>query len=368
MRSFIFISLIVLLISSSCNKRENFQIKGEVKGIDSALVYLGTKEYEGQYDIKPIDSTVLKNGRFQFKGSVKTPQKRYIKIQHEFGSIPLFIENSKISIKTTRKKYPEAKIQGSETQTKYERYFAKKEEYNDSIQILERTIKKAIKNNNQSKVNNLQKNYSDVIHAKFDYIEDYMLSDAPSVLRLYAYDHARVLFEYPTLDSLYTSLDSNVYNTDRALDLKKKIEYLEKVQPGKSYIDLTLRDTTGNQVSLSDYVGENYVLLYFVYLCPYMDLLPKGFPGLHEKYHKQGLQLFGVYADTDPFYWKNTIEKKNLKWPFVSDLQGRNSIAFEKYGNVNMFFHYLIDKDGKFIGKYHSAKEIERELKKRIEN
>ena len=367
MRNLIII-IFVLVILPSCSDRKNFKIKGEVKGIDSAIVYFVTKDYEGQYDINPIDSTLLKNGRFEFRGSIKIPQRRYIKVQHEVGSIPLFVENSKITIITTQSKYPDAQIKGSETQTKYESYIAKEDEYNDSIQTLDKAIKKAIHNGNQSKANHLQRKYSSALHAKFGYIENYMLSDAPSVLRLFVYDRARVLFQYNILDSLYTSLDSNVYHTDLAIDLKKKIENFEKVQPGKSYIDLTLRDTAGNQVSLSDYVGENYVLLYFVYLCPYMDLLPKGFHQLYEKYHERGLQLFGVYADTDPLYWKKTIEKNNVKWPFVSDLKGRNSIVYKKYGNVNMFFHYLIDKDGKFIGKYRSDKGIEKALNQRIEN
>jgi len=366
MRSLNFILLIVLLISSSCGERENFEIKGKVKSIDSAIVYLGTKKYESQYGINPIDSTVLENGKFEFKGSVKIPQRRYIKIEKQFGSIPLFIENSEITIKTNKDIYPDAEIQGSETQTKYESYHAKLEEYNDSIKNLDKSVQKAIRNDNQSKANYLQKKYSEALHAKFDYIEDYMLSDAPSILRLFAYKRARVLFQYNIMDSLYTSLDSSVHRINMAKNLKKKIENLEKVQPGKFYINLILNDPAGNKVSLSDYVGENYVLLYFVYLCPHMDLLPKGFPRLYEKYHEQGLQLFGVYADTDPFYWEKTIEENNLKWPFVSDLKGRNSIVYEKYGNVNMLFHYLIDKDGKFIGKYKSTKEIEKELKKRI--
>lgn len=358
------ILLIVLLISPSCGEREKYVITGHVEGIDSALIYLGTKEHEGQYNIQPVDSTVLKNGKFEFKGSVKTPRRKYIKIRHELGSIPLFVENSKITIKTTREKYPDAEIQGSETQAKYEKYIAKEEEYNDTIQMLDKGIQKAIINDNQSKANKFQKKYSDALHAKFNYIENYILSDAPSILRLFVYDRARVLFQYNILDSLYTSLDSTVYSNDIAIDLKEKIENLEKVQPGKSYINLTLSDTAGNQVSLSDYVGENYVLLYFVYLCPHMDLLPEGFIRLHDKYHDKGLQLFGVYADKDPFYWKKTIEENNLKWPFVSDLKGRNSIVFDKYGNINMFFYYLIDKKGKFIGKYKSVNKIEEELKK----
>jgi len=85
MRHLIFVLLIILLVSLSCGEKENFEIKGEVKGIDSGIVYLGTKESENQYDINPIDSTVLKNGRFEFKGSVRNPQRRYIKIEKQIG-------------------------------------------------------------------------------------------------------------------------------------------------------------------------------------------------------------------------------------------------------------------------------------------
>jgi peroxiredoxin len=364
MRFLVFILLIVLLISPSCDERENFEITGHVKGIDSAIVYLGTKEYERLYEIDPIDSTFLENGRFEFKGSVKIPQRRYIKIQHKFGSIPLFVENSRISIKTTKRKYPAAEITGSITQNHYESYIKKEDEYNDSIRILDQAIQNAISKDNKEKANNLGKRYSKLYKAKIAFIKDYILSDAPSALRLYIYKKAWIVYPKPILDSLYQSLDSSAYNTEIAETLEKRILDLEKVQPGEPYINLTLKNISGKEVSLSDYVGKNYVLLYFVHLCPHIDLVPKGFKKLYQKYHDKGFQLFGVYTDSDPYYWKNTVRKHNLKWPFVSDLKSQNSEVYKKYGHLITTNYFLIDKDGKFIGKYITVEAIDKELEK----
>jgi len=60
---------------------------------------------------------------------VEVPSRRYIKVKHELGSIPFFLENSTITIKTTLEKYPEAEISGSKTQSDYEDYLSEKKKY-----------------------------------------------------------------------------------------------------------------------------------------------------------------------------------------------------------------------------------------------
>jgi peroxiredoxin len=346
-----------ILFLQSCSDKEHYKITGQIQGIEDAKVYIGTKDYEGQYEIKPIDSARITDGKFSFKGSVEVPSRRYIKVKHELGSIPFFLENSTITIKTTRDKYPEAEISGSKSQNVYEKYLSEKKKYEKKIL----SVKKAMKNEKDSSAA-LKKEYRKAYNDMITYTENFLLSDTSSSVRLFAFKHSRVMYPLKVLDSLYHSLDTNLYSTPQAQKLNQRINNLKKVQPGKQYINLTLQDTSGNQVALSDYVGNNYVLLYFVRLCPHTKLMPEGLKKLYKDYHTKGLQLFGVYTEKDPYYWKETIRKHNIEWPFVSDLKGKQSEAYKKYGSWNTPYYYLINKKGKFAGRFRTIDKTEDKL------
>ena len=348
-----------ILLLQSCSDKEHYKITGHIQGIEDAKVYLGTKDYEGQYEVNPLDSARINNGKFSFTGSVDAPSMRYIKVKHELGSIPFFLENSTISIKTTQDKYPEADISGSKSQNDYEKYLTEKKKYEKKILSLKKAIKKE-KDSSAALKKEYRKAYNDMIR----YTENFLLSDTSSSVRLFAFKQSHVMHPLHVLDSLYHSLDTNLYSTPHAQKLKQRINNLKKVQPGKQYIDLTLQDTSGNQVVLSDYAGNSYVLLYFVRLCPHRKLMPAGLKELYRDYHKKGLQLFGVYNEKDPHYWKETIRKHNIEWPFVSDLKGQKSESYKKYGTWNTPYYYLINKRGKFAGRFRTVDEIKNKLNK----
>lgn len=350
-----------VLILQSCSDKEQYKINGKIEGIDDAIVYLGTKNCEGQYGINPIDSTRITNGIFSFKGSVDAPSRKYIKVEHELGAIPFFLENSKITIKTNPDKYPDADISGSVTQKDYEKYITEKKTYEKKIL----GVKKAIKKEKDTSAA-LEKEYRKAYDEMINYTKNYLLSDASPMARLFVFKESRIIFPLKVLDSLYHSLDTSLHNTPRAKKLKTRINHLKKVQPGEQYINLTLKDTSGNPVALSDYAGDNYVLLYFVQLCPYTELMPAGLKELYRDYHKKGLQLFGVYTEKDPYYWKETIRKHNIEWPVVSDLKGRESEAYKKYGSWNTYYYYLINKQGEYAGKFRRIKNLKDTLDKLV--
>lgn len=356
--------LVIMLLFFSCNNRNGYRIEGRIDGIEKGRVYLGKKASEHQYEITPVDSAVIRNGRFVLKGSVKYPVRRYLKVDGEVGDIPLFLENTKISVESAQAEYPAAKISGSPLQKAYDSYLDTSQRYDHRIDSLSELLNKAIVSDQQNKAEALQYQYAQLQRDKMDYTTHYLLSDAPSVVRLFVYNRSHILYPKHILDSLYHSLDPAVYETPHIQTLKRRIAEIKRVQPGEPFIDLTLRDTAGKEVALSDYTGKDYVLLYFVHKCPHINLVPKGFQRIYKKYHHKGLELFGVYTDSDRFYWEHTIDKHDLKWPFVSDLKGSQSKAYKKYGRSNTPFHYLIGKDGTFIGRYRSAQEIEQELER----
>ena len=101
----LFIIIAGLLMLGACTgKTEGFVLKGELEGApDDHWVFLTNTGQTHYYD-----STRLKNGRFEFKGKVDSPELRCITYfkdpsQRVFGwdkilNIPVFIENAVIQV------------------------------------------------------------------------------------------------------------------------------------------------------------------------------------------------------------------------------------------------------------------------------
>ncbi|MCF8307980.1 MAG: DUF4369 domain-containing protein [Bacteroidales bacterium] len=366
MKHVILFIAILALILASCNNHDGYKIQGHIAGIDSAKVYLGTKDYTRQYSVNPIDSATLVDKKFVFEGSVDVPALRYIKVTRQFGDIPVFVENSRIKVRSSEKKYPEATISGSDMHKHYEQFLSKAKAHEskmDSLRRLSQLAKDRLEP--EEKLEKLSNQRRQVSRKAGEFYQDYILSEAPSPVRLQAFQriNSNSFLSRKLLDSLYHSLDSSVYTTKHVKQLKKRIEYLAKVEPGQPYINLTQKDIEGNKVALSDYVGENeYVLLYFVWRCPHTGIIPRGFKDLYKKYHDKGVEFYGVYTDTARFLWKNSIKKHDISWPFVSNLNGSQSEVYEKYSRYNTPYRFLIDKEGKFAGKFLKTQEIEEKL------
>ena len=125
---------------------------------------------------------------------------------------------------------------------------------------------------------------------------------------------------------------------------------------GSEAPDFTLRNESGEEVTLSSLRGRNVVLIFF----------PAAFSGictkelhtatdLAERYDAAGAEVFGVSVDS-PFSLKAWKRDENLDAHFLSDFHPKGAVA-ELYGayipeaGVATRATYVIDKDGKVAHK-----------------
>ena len=79
--------------------------------------------------------------------------------------------------------------------------------------------------------------------------------------------------------------------------------------------DFTLKDASGEDVSLSDYRGKVVILHFWATWCPYCKRLQPGLDALYKKYQQDGVELLGISfsedADADP---QGTLDKRGHKF------------------------------------------------------
>ena len=117
------ILIIFLFLLNSCRKNEgrnysnDYLLSGSIESeMNGKWVYLKTQENK---KIKVIDSTVIRNGKFQFVGYIDRPSVYGVYIENLKDAIGVFMENDTIYIEAYKDSLSKSKITGSNAHDDY---------------------------------------------------------------------------------------------------------------------------------------------------------------------------------------------------------------------------------------------------------
>jgi peroxiredoxin len=78
----------------------------------------------------------------------------------------------------------------------------------------------------------------------------------------------------------------------------------------------------------------------------------------YEQFKSKNFTVLGVSLDKDKGKWLKAIEDDNLKWTHVSDLGYWNNAVAVMYKVRSIPQNYLLDPDGRIIGKNLRGEEL----------
>lgn len=88
----------------------------------------------------------------------------------------------------------------------------------------------------------------------------------------------------------------------------------------------------------------------------------------YQKYAGKGLEIISISSDGDKKKWKNAIKNDKLTWIQAFKLKGANSKVNRDFGVFVIPSNFLIDKEGRIVGKNLRGEDIENELKEKLGN
>lgn len=172
------------------------------------------------------------------------------------------------------------------------------------------------------------------------------------------------------LDSLkmaYDQLDELARETTAGKELANEIATLERIMPGKPAPEIAKNDlVTGKPFALSSLKGKVVLLDFWASWCVPCRKSNPHVKALYEKYRKKGFDVVYVADnDSNPEEALKAIEKDGIKkyhhvlrgLKMMKDANGKMT-GFDKSEDVSEQYaihflptKYLIDRDGKIIGK-----------------
>ena len=177
-----------------------------------------------------------------------------------------------------------------------------------------------------------------------------------------------------TLDELEPLLPEEVV-LRQLLSMRLRSEVMEQIADnadgfalGERVTDFAVPDLDGNPVRLYDLLAENELVLidfWAAWCAPCLAQFPL-LKELRAQYRGSGFEILGFSVDAEEQVWRDTSEEYELPWPDVSDQLALSSPVAIRYGATILPFNYLIDSDGRVLGKRLMPGDLEAEIAARL--
>ena len=140
-----------------------------------------------------------------------------------------------------------------------------------------------------------------------------------------------------------------------------------RLQPGKPYIDYTVRNTEGQLVPISTLTKGKVALIdLWASWCGPCRRHSIAMIPVYEKYKDKGFTVIAIARERNRQAMENAEKKDGYPWPSLLELNDENQV-WRKNGAGNAGgAMYLIDRDGTILSTSTEAEELEPIIKKAL--
>ena len=361
----------------ACQRDPGYKISGSVPGTPD-----GMKVYLYNWNT-PVDSSVVKGGKFVLTGKVDVPTRYQLLIdlspdkvesyEKDLRGSDVFVENVDIKYESPsidslpsrnsflRNVKGNVIVTGSPVhdlflsyQEKIKPYRTKNSEaWNKYLKVYHIPALDGVFNTREGialarEMNDAQK---EITRIQWDFIKANPKSPVSvDVAQNMVYS---AKFSKAEMENLLQTIDPSLRETAGYKQLQKSLEEIAPIALGEKYRDLELVDENGKTVQLSDYVkpGQYNMVEFWASWCgPCRGEIPH-LRHVYDAYGKgkDAFNMISVSIDDKEKDWKQALKEENMKWTQLCDLKGWKGEVINKYKIQGVPFCLILDKEGRII-------------------
>ncbi|MBR3064748.1 MAG: AhpC/TSA family protein [Bacteroidales bacterium] len=387
-----------LLVSACGGNSGKFQIDGRFTGdVEGKTVYLTRAgvEPESRFQPEVIDSTVIRDGKFTFRGTVEEPALMILKyfpddrraasddrgiLMHPV--VPILVDGGTIRVEAPvdsltsdfefyaygNYDYADVTMSGSRLAGLYQEYQREYSRLGKVTADITGRFNQRYYYQKDATIDYIVSELDKIDAAKADeraFLKDFITRNADNAAGVLALSETAGKFNQAELAALLEMLSPKVKATPLGTAVVERVNVISATADGAKFADVTLVDASDAHHQLSEYLGKgNYTLLEFwaSWCGPCRSSIPH-LKEVYERYHPQGFDIVSVSMDDKLDAWKKALGEEQMSWTQLACEDGFGEVA--KTYNFNGIPHcVLIGPDGEVVETNCRDARLDRQLVK----
>ncbi|MCL1932805.1 MAG: AhpC/TSA family protein [Candidatus Azobacteroides sp.] len=365
MRTYHICLLLLALVVISCEDKNSYILKGNIKGLQNSEIYIVSSPN------LQVDTIRTKSGKFTYRGVSPTVEPLVIYMENGNAWMTLWVQNGEKFSVTGDANYPELiMVKGGEinkllSEFKNENLSLIKEkcELRDKLNARSEHLEES-SISNDAQLSSQMKNVDQILKTRAqDFIEAHPSSIAALVMiQDYILDIENASDIRSFLDLLAEEVKTNpLYEklyTRCLKDLQTKV--------GQPALDFKLTDTKNDTISLETFKGKYLILTFATSQCEFCKPEYDELLAIQNSFPSKELALLTIALDENKEDWIQLAQKEGINWTQVIDSTGWASEMASLYNVLVIPCNYLIDKNGIIIGSKLRAENIQTILNEKL--
>jgi peroxiredoxin len=338
-----------------------FLIKGKlINGVGGNIILdkMGIGKYDPQYT-----QTVDNNENYHFIGLASEPELYQLRLPA--GAIHLIVyPGDTISVESKLDDWINYKVKGSKASLQLLEMYQILERSNDKKDAIEDKIKKA-SGLEKSRLMAMQPSvYADADKVKHAELRGLIKRVDTSLVALMAALYLDPAEDLPLLQQLDKKFANRYPNSSFYQALREKVDVFAPTAIGMFAPEIITQTPDGKTLRLSDLKGKVILLNFWASYSDQAMKWNKSLTALYQKYKNLNFNILSYSADKKKDDWMNAIKTGDVPGIQVSDLSGFQSGSISAYAITNLPESFLINRDGRIIGKNMSIQQLDKMLGK----
>lgn len=195
-----------------------------------------------------------------------------------------------------------------------------------------------------------------------NYVKDFVSANPSSIASLAAVQKLSLEEDFDYFLKVEEGLKKVIPNSILLKDFSAVLAQNKKLNVGSEAPEILLNTPEGKSLALSSLRGKVVLIDFWASWCRPCRAENPNVVKMYAKYKDKGFEILGVSLDNTKQAWVNAIAQDQLTWNHVSDLKGWQSAVAPLYKVNSIPMTFLIDKEGKIIGKNLRGPALEQKL------
>lgn len=357
-----------VLLLAACDGKSGFTIRGTVSTPELNDQYVYLQPYDTR-QTSPVDSTLVKNGTFSFKGSQDIPALYVIHFAPDIVkpmrnspgknapySAVFPLENGTISVVLDE----QPSISGTPMNDEIKAFQQKLSD----LQAGRKQLIDESRSQDEKVVSDAEEKLDEMDIKVTKAIMEFFNANIHNPIAPKYFSEFRYDLNDDQKNAILSQADSAFKTTPGVDNIVNNMKIRNNTAAGKKFLDFEMADVNGKMHKLSEYVGNGKVVLidFWASWCPPCRKEMPHLVELYKEYKDKGFEIVGVSLDSTTEDWKSGIKNLGITWPQLSDLKKWDNEGSDLYGVSSIPETILVSTDGTVIAKKLSTKDLKKKL------